>query len=107
MSKTYSHIFMLPRACAAGAENKLRQPRGRRVSFWLRQWLALCSLALLASPNLFTIANLARVWAQCDVYEDGLTRLCRLHQPVIQTAEAKKQPAVCKEAPRTAELRFS
>jgi len=27
------------------------------------------------SPNLFTIANLSRVWALCDVYEDALTRV--------------------------------
>jgi cobalt-zinc-cadmium efflux system membrane fusion protein len=27
------------------------------------------------SPNLFTIANLARVWVLCDVYEDALVRV--------------------------------
>jgi len=27
------------------------------------------------SPNLFTIANLARIWVLCDVYEDALTRV--------------------------------
>lgn len=27
------------------------------------------------SPNLFTIADLSRVWILCDVYEDGLTRV--------------------------------
>jgi cobalt-zinc-cadmium efflux system membrane fusion protein len=27
------------------------------------------------SPNLFTIADLSRVWVLCDVYEDGLARI--------------------------------
>jgi len=27
------------------------------------------------SPNLFTVANLGRVWVLCDVYEDALTRV--------------------------------
>lgn len=27
------------------------------------------------SPNLFTIADLSRVWVLCDIYEDGLTRV--------------------------------